>query len=488
MKKLLAALLTLSILFSLAACGAGTDTPQEQAPVPAVPSAPAAEAETEAETAPPVPEEDFGGVDFNVLAACEQWQDFYVADQTGDVVNDAVYERNLWLEEYNNIKLAYRIFNGYTAGMADVSTALSGSVMGGSGDYDMLLGSVSYVAPHISGGLLTDMNGFDRIDFSRPWWYRYADEQLEIVGRQYLASGAAGLNTVAWSIVTFFSKNLAVDYGIGDLYETVRSGEWTFDKLNTLGSSAVTDLDGNGKIDKNDRVGLVSTDDYMALETSAMGYFYSEKTAEGEVVLKELNERLLAINDILLGLEDSDTYLSGSAFGGADSHENYRNIQGYFANGGALFMIHRLDFATWDTMRDMENFGILPSPKYDAAQESYITPTVNDAVGIPAYVKDADMSAAVTEAMQYRSAVTVKPAYFETAIKRKSSRDEESVEMLEIIGSTCASDFMYIFSRDVGDIINTIANANYASNWEKSLKVYTKKMAKLIETVKGLET
>ena len=488
MKKLLAVLLTLSILFSLAACGAGTDSPPEETSSAPVSSAPGVEEETEAETAPPVPEEDFGGVDFNVLAACEQWQDFYVSEQTGDVVNDAVYERNLWLEEYNNIKLTYRIFNGYTAGMADVSTALSGSVMGGSGDYDMVLGSVSYVSPLISAGLLTDMNGFDRIDFSRPWWYQYADEQLEIVGRQYLASGAAGLNTVAWSIVTFFNKNLAADYGIEDLYEAVRTGNWTFDRLNALGSSVVTDLDGNGTIDKNDRAGLVSTDDYMALETSAMGYFYSEKTADGEVVLKELNERLLAINDILLGLEDSDAYLSGTEFGGADSHENYRNIQSFFAAGGALFMIHRLDFATWETMREMENFGILPSPKFDAAQESYITPTVNDAVGIPAYVKNPDMSAAVTEAMQYRSAVTVKPAYFETAIKRKSSRDEESVEMLEIIGSTCASDFMYIFSRDVGDIINTIADKNYASMWEKSLKVYTKKMAKLIETVKGLET
>ena len=102
MKKLLAVLLTLSILFSLAACGAGTDSPPEETSAALTPSAPAAEEETEAETAPPVPKEDFGGVDFNVLAACEQWQDFYAAEQTGDVVDDAVYERNLWLEEYNN--------------------------------------------------------------------------------------------------------------------------------------------------------------------------------------------------------------------------------------------------------------------------------------------------------------------------------------------------------------------------------------------------
>ncbi len=486
MKKLIAVFLAVSFVFPLAACGAGTDG--EQAEPVSENGAPAAAEETEAETLPPIPGGNFGGAGFAVLAACEQWQDFYVADQTGDVVNDAVYERNLKLEEQYDIALTYRVFNGYTAGMADVSTALSGSVMGGSGDYDMLVGSVSYVAPHISAGLLTDLNRFDQIDLSRPWWYQYADEQLEIAGRQYLASGAAGLNTVAWSIVTFFNKNLAADYGIENLYETVKSGKWTFDRLSELGAAAVTDLDGNGKIDTNDRAGLVSTNDYMALETGAMGYFYCEKTEDGDVGLKDLDERLLAINDILFELENSDTYLNGGDFGGADSHENYRRIQEFFAGGGALFIIHRLDFATWDTMREMENFGILPSPKFEDGQSSYVTPTVNDAVGIPAYVKDADMAAAVTEAMQYYSSVTVKPAYFETAIKRKSTRDEESVGMLEIIGSTCASDFMYIFSRDVGDIINTIANKNYASSWAKSYKVYEKKISKLIETVKGLST
>ncbi len=491
MKKTIAVILALAFVLSLSACGAGTDTGSGDAPAQSAAqndTAGAAAEETEAETLPPIPQGDFGGADFNVLAACEQWQDFYTAEQTGDVVNDAVHERNRTLEEQYNITLTYRVFNGYTAGMADVSTALSGSVMGGSGDYDMLLGSVSYVAPHISAGLLTDLKQFDVIDLSRPWWYQYADEQLEIVGRQYLASGAAGLNTVAWSIVTFFNKNLATDYGIENLYETVDTGKWTFDRLSTLGASVVTDLDGNGDYDANDRVGLVSTNDYMALETGAMGYFYCEKTDGGEVVLKALDERLLAINDILFDLENSDTYLVGADFGGADSHENYRNIQGFFANNGALFMIHRLDFATWETMREMENFGILPSPKFEEAQSTYITPTVNDAVGIPAYVKDTDMSASVTEAMQYHSAMIVKPAYFETAIKRKSTRDEESVKMLEIIGSTCASDFMYIFSRDVGDIINSIATKNYASTWEKSNKVYVKKISKLIETVKGLST
>ena len=486
MKKLLAYILAVCLSLPLAACGGESAAPAQTEGAPSSQPEGAAAETTEAETLPPIPQGDFGGAEFSILAACEQWQNFYTAEQTGDVVNDAVYERNRLLEENYNIKLNYRIFNGYTAGMADVSTALSGSVMGGSGDYDMLIGSVSYVSPHISAGLLSDLHQYSQIDLSQPWWYQYADDQLEVAGRQYLASGAAGLNTVAWSIVTFFNKNLVADYNLENLYDTVKAGKWTFDKLSEMGSAVVTDLDGNGKYSADDRVGLVSTNDYMALEPNAMGYFYTDKTADGAVTLKDISDRLISINDILYNLEKSDIYLGQDKFTGTDVNEVYSKIQSFFANSGALFMIHRLDFATWDIMREMENFGIIPSPKYDESQSDYITPTVNDAVGIPVYVKNEEMSAVITEAMQYYSEQTVKPAYFETAIKRKSTRDEESVEMLDIIGRTCASDFMYIFSRDIGDIINSIADKNYASKWAKNHDKFQKKIDALIETVKGL--
>ena len=488
MKRLLASILAVCFMLPLAACGGEATGAPAQTDPPAQTDAGGEDMTEAAETLPPIPQGDFGGADFTVLAACEQWQDFYTADQTGDVVNDAVYERNRTLEENYNIKLNYRVFNGYTAGMEDVTTALSGSVMGGSGDYDLLIGSVSYVSPHISAGMLSDLRQYPQIDLSQPWWYKYADEQLEIAGRQYLASGSAGLNTVAWSIVTFFNKNLVADYNLENLYDTVKAGKWTFDKLSEMGAAVVTDLDGNGKYDGADRVGLVSTTDYIAMEVNAMGYFYSETTSDGGRNLIDINDKLIKINDILYTLEKSDVFMDGGAKmgGGGDAHVTYTNIQKFFAGGGALFIIHRLDFATWETMREMENFGIIPSPKYDDAQEGYITPTVNDAVGIPAYVKDPDMSAVITEAMQYYSEQTVKPAYFETAIKRKSTRDEESVEMLDIIGSTCASDFMYIFSRELDDIINVIADKNYASKWAKKYDKYQAKITDLVDKVKGL--
>ena len=254
-----------------------------------------------------------------------------------------------------------------------------------------------------------------------------------------------------------------------------------------MGAAVVTDLDGNGKFDASDRVGLVSTTDYIALEVNAMGYFYSETTDDGGRSLIDINDKLIKINDILYTLEKSDVFLDGSAkLGGGDAHATYTNIQNFFAGGGALFIIHRLDFATWEAMREMENFGIIPSPKYDDAQSSYITPSINDVVGIPAYVNNPEMSAVITEALQYYSEQLVKPAYFETAIKRKSTRDEESVEMLDIIGSTCASDFMYVFSLELDEIMYNIADKNYASKWAKKYDKYQTKISELVEKVKGL--
>ena len=74
-------------------------------------------------------DKDMEGAEFNVLTAAEQWQYFYNAEETGDIVNDAVYTRNRTVEERFNCKINYRIYNGYMGGMSDVKSAITGSVM-----------------------------------------------------------------------------------------------------------------------------------------------------------------------------------------------------------------------------------------------------------------------------------------------------------------------------------------------------------------------
>ena len=135
MKRNLAALLCIAMLASMTACGGTAETETEAtAQTETI-------VETETELTDNLPDISFEGASYRILTAAEQWQKFYNSEQTGEVLSDAVYARNVTVEERFDVKLDYQIFNGYTAGMTDVKTALSGSVMSGGGDFDMIVGS-----------------------------------------------------------------------------------------------------------------------------------------------------------------------------------------------------------------------------------------------------------------------------------------------------------------------------------------------------------
>ena len=98
------AVLTLTAVTSSVSCGSDTGTTTE--------STPTTSAATEAVTEDPgpkpeLPAADYGGKTFNMLIPTE-YSDHYIADaESGDVVQDAVYARNVAVEELLNIKYNY---------------------------------------------------------------------------------------------------------------------------------------------------------------------------------------------------------------------------------------------------------------------------------------------------------------------------------------------------------------------------------------------
>ena len=121
-------------------------------------------------------------------------------------------------------------------------------------------------------------------------------------------------------------------------------------------------------------------------------------------------------------------------------------------------------FTTWmltgvNYLRDMQSdFGIIPMPKLDENQAEYKT-YVHDGTTvfcIPTTTPDADMSAAVLEAMCAETYRTVTPAYFETVLKDKYARDSETSQMLDIIAASVYLDIGYIYGPTLGHPIDVM--------------------------------
>ena len=484
MKRNISMMLCLSLIAASAvSCAGGSDqTPTETQQTTTEPVV--------TEEVIPLPEADFGAADFKILTAAEQWQSFYTAEQTGEPIDDAVFNRNRAVEERYNVNLDYQVYNGYNAGKEAVRTAITGSVMGGSAEFDLMVGGVSYVTPLTMDNVFTDLYQFDVLAFDQPWWYSYINNELELCEKLYLGSGAYGMLATANAIVTYFNKQVAENHNMEDLYTLVNDGKWTFEKMSELSKTVSADLNGDGKYAAEDLIGIISTSDYMSFLVNSMGYFYTNRTDGGRIHLNEPAEKLIDISARLNDLLAANYYIDAQDLGSTQTSDDvYQNMMNMFSSDQALFMMHRLEFATRETMRNMEKYGILPTPKYDEAQTSYLTSVVNDVAAIPGVVKDTDMSATILEALQYYTYTLVQPQYFEIALKRKGTRDEASLEMLELIFDTPVCDFTYMYLDLIGsELFMGINQKNYASWAEKNYKKFRTNIEKIVSTVEGFES
>ena len=205
--KVSAIMLCLSILLlTVSACGGNTGTEQQITNTDTTAAEESAAPETEAQLTDSLPEMDFEGRTIQILTAAEQWSYFYEAEQTGNTVDDAVYQRNMAVEERFNGDLVHYMMNGLGAGMPEVKKALSNSVMSGSTDFDLLTGGSSYVTNLTTDKLLTDLYTMEYLDLSAPWWLNHVNKEVEIGNKLLLGAGYYGTSCIANAYGLFFNK------------------------------------------------------------------------------------------------------------------------------------------------------------------------------------------------------------------------------------------------------------------------------------------
>lgn len=111
-------------------------------------------------------------------------------------------------------------------------------------------------------------------------------------------------------------------------------------------------------------------------------------------------------------------------------------------------------------MRDMtDTFGIVPFPKYDESQPQYYTSLVSQLfyMTIPSTNMNTSRTATIYEALTHESYLSVIPTYYSNVVEQKGLRNEDSIDMLEIMRQTRAVDVATIFnwSSNLRSTLNT---------------------------------
>ncbi len=485
-RKTICVLLLLAMLTSsLAGCGTTAEVSETES-TPAVTEA--AETEpaelTRANTPDNLPDGlDFGGANIKIHGRGDtDSAEELVREQTGDVVDDAVYNRNVSVEERLNITIEAFTPYGWQ-NYSEAITQIRASVQAGDDEYQIIAGYSAPVPVLATDKLLNNLHEVPYVEVSQPWWVQSIVKDLTINGQLDFLCGDIALTMLQSSYTMAVNFALAENYGITGIYDTVLSGAWTIDKVRELSAIVSEDTNGDGKKDSNDVCGLLIGNDLLNDADSFMQGSMITMTSRDANGLPKLDvnmEKMATLTEKVYRLLYENE--------GAVVDTNIASCE-LFAEDKALFSPSYLSFYH-DAYREMESdYGILPYPKFDEHQEKYST-RVQDGVSIwavPITVQNLECVGATLEAMAAESYRTVTPAYFETALKSKYSRDEQSLEMLDIIRDGVMFNFEIIYNSQMGgawDIMRKMMRdktKDFASTWAAREKGYRTSLDKLLE-------
>lgn len=139
-----------------------------------------------------------------------------------------------------------------------------------------------------------------------------------------------------------------------------------------------------------------------------------------------------------------------------------------FAAGNALFLISNPGVVIPAVQNVRMPYGVLPIPKYDSAQESYLT-VASNTISLYTVAADCDeatarRAAAVLECMGSEGYRKITPVLFEERMKLRYSHDPDSRRMYDLIRSGVVFDIGRVFGRQMGDIAQTSFRGNVELN------------------------
>ena len=376
---------------------------------------------------------NYGNAEWNVLTRARTaaggmyhyidiaWQE----DLEGDVYNDALYARNIKIEEDFQVVISVTENN-------DTMSTITNLVASDDTTY-------STVSPKMNEGLTLGQEGvvydlctLDALQLDAPWWDEALFRDLSMGSKMFMITGDASVMDEEMLYVIFCNKKLIKDNNMEDPYEIVRDGRWTLDKLHELSNGVNNDVDGNGIFDEKDMYGFGSDFSTAPLLFYAAGGSIAELDTNGAPYLTLNSEKNEAIIERIAAFHNDSSSVA-----------NATQLPNQWKDLSKMLMEDRLLFRQGNVYnipgyREMiSDFGILPLPKYTEEQENYrhvVATSYATGFTIPANLSGEalERSCVVLTALSANSQNAVN-AYYEVNLKFKNARDEASADMLEII-------------------------------------------------------
>lgn len=397
-----------------------------------------------------------------------------------NTINEAVKERNNYI--YDNFGITIE-----TRTESYPSDVLLNEIEGDAADYDLVCESVDRMVTRLADGLFLSLDEY--IDVNDDWWDERALDNLSLDGvKHFFVSGDCMLTDVDNVYLTLFNKkiyadNVDVSGKYGDIYELVRSRQFTLDVFTEM-AKAVSVADANGKWSFDATFGNLSHSYGATIMVNGCGVAMVEKSADGlrSTVLDERSQRVF--DKVYALMSDKQTTERAELIIGKGSHPSsygFAELEEMFTSGRGLFYNTTVSsisiLKNSSVERDFE-FGVLPIPLYDENQENYfcaVNRYQSSVIGVPVSAYDnIDAAAFLLNALGYCNTnlpSNVMLAYKELTLKLQASDTEDDFEMLDLVFDSRFYDLGSIFTWGdlyglYGSLINNAKSNTLVSTYE----------------------
>ncbi len=405
-------------------------------------------------------------------------------EYTGEAVNDAVYERNLKVQDDLGIVLEF-IEAEYS--VTEVASKLKIEIESGDSQWQVSANDIRAFAALSSSGHLANVYDNTILDMEKSYWYKDAMEDLMFLdGGMYLIVGDYFTDALA-SVHTLYANEEMLDNLYNDpdyVNNMVFEGKWTIDEMTRIVTEAYQDTDGDGEESDGDTFGYECVGMWGSAIPALIGLDidFVSKT-EDSIEFTFNNEHSVEALNKLHNLY----YATGTNTGGGGSD----SVRVDFANKKMLFMgYNRL--GNLEDLRDIDfPMGVLPYPKYDEAQQNYVV-SMHDSTeigAIPSTIVGEDLEFVLTclEVLGRETAKTVMPTYYDDGLKVKYADGLDDAKMIDLIHDSITSPFAVAYDQSFGNFLlrsvflDPLANdsINFSSNYTKFVKAANKLMQRL---------
>lgn len=436
MKRLVAiVLLAVMLVPSLIACG--NNTPATTTPAIDDPSVTDAPVVTEpADTTYAFSEETYDGATFSVHVTgnMTNMNDFKVSEDADDVINSSRFR---WLTAVSDkydvvIEQTANLSFGSAGGSGPGYQQLKKSYTAADYTYQAAMTGSYDVAQAALNGYLLDLNSLEGLDLTNPWWDQKANDDMTIHGKMYYTTGDISLTDNQVTHCILFNKELAK--AIDDPYKLVYENKWTYDKFAEMILQVSEDVNGDDKMDRYDKFGLLTWNDSMLQILASATQRICTVNENNEIALTLYNDTVVSLfddyNELIYQNKNVINYQNGY---GQNDWDPIRLAM--FDEARAMFYMTL--FTTVPKHRDSDiDFGILPFPKYSEQQSDYghqVSAFHGQFLCVPLFLEDEKMVADILEYLAATGKDIMTPAYYEKTLVGSHFRDEESGDMLDII-------------------------------------------------------